>query len=116
MAFRITGVEQRVRAHGEHWDALEAAVAVSPICPNHGKAVTSAETDSAGWLASVIVWETGELDVDAGRKADGWLVTRHDNLDSLDGLDEALVELIALLRDGLLPPTAMASWLNRPDE
>lgn len=116
MASRITEFEQRVRAHGEHWGALEAAVAVSPICPNHGKAATSAKTDSVGWLASVIVWETGELDVDTGRKADGWLVTKHDNLGSPDGLDEVLVELIALLRDGLLPPEAMASGLNRPGE
>ncbi len=46
----------------------------------------------------------------------GWLVTKHDNLDSPDGLDEVLVELVALLRDGLLPPEAMASWLNRPGE
>ncbi|MBT9254429.1 hypothetical protein KMZ32_01815 [Phycicoccus sp. MAQZ13P-2] len=116
MAFHITDFEQRVRAHVERWDALEADVAFTPISPNHGKAVTSAEFDSAGWLASVIVWETGELDLDAGRKADGWLVTKHYNLDSLDGLDEVLVELVALLRDGLPPPEAMTSWLDRPNE
>jgi len=33
--------------------------------------VTSAEFESADWLASVAVWETGELDLDAVRKADG---------------------------------------------
>jgi hypothetical protein len=25
----------------------------------------------------VAVWETGELDLEAGRKADGWLIAKH---------------------------------------
>ena len=91
------------------------AVTVKPISPNHGKPVTLAEFESPEWLASVIVivWETGELDLDAVRKSDSWLVAKHYDLEDVAELDEVLAELIGLVRDGRVPSDAFTSWLDR---
>lgn len=59
------------------------------------------------------MWETGELDLDAGRKADGRLVAKHYDFDSSAQMDEVLAELIALLRDDNVPVDAVTSWLDR---
>ena len=111
MAIDLIGFESRVRAHQNEWDALPLTFEVKPISPNYGKAVTSAEFESADWLASVSVWETGELDPDAIRKTDGWHVAKHHDLDAVDQLDAVFTELIALFRAGAVPVDAFTSWL-----
>lgn len=109
MAFNMQTFEPAIRTLRREWDALELRWTVSPISPNHGKAVTRAEFEGAGWLASVIVWETGELELDAARVADGLLVAKHYDVVG-DGLDAVLAELIALVRDDALPSGATTSW------
>jgi hypothetical protein len=42
--------------------------------------------ESADWLASVAVWETGELDLDAIRKAYGWHIVKHYDLEAAANL------------------------------
>jgi hypothetical protein len=113
VAIDLTGFEPRVRAHQNEWDALPLTFKVKPISPNFGKAVTSAEFESADWLASVAVWETGELDLDAVRKADGWHIVKHYDLGAAAQLDALFTELIALFRAGEVPVDAVASWLRR---
>lgn len=112
MTIDLSGFEPRVRALDPEWAALAYEVTIKPISPNYGKPVTLAEFVGTDWLASVIVWETGELDLDAGRVADGWLVSKHYDLERVDQLDEVFGELAALFRDGDVPPDAMTSWLN----
>lgn len=113
MAFDLTDFEPRVRDHQLEWSALSVEITVKPISPNYGKAITTAEFESAEWLASVAVWETGELDLDAGRKADGRLVAKHYDLNSSAQLDEVFAELIALVREGTVPTDAVTSWIDR---
>jgi hypothetical protein len=113
VAIDLANFELRLRAHEDQWIALSVEVTVKPSTPNHGKAITTAEFESAVWLASIAVWETGELDLDAGRKADGQLIAKHHDLDSSAQLDEVFAELIALLRDGTVPSDARTSWLDR---
>jgi hypothetical protein len=107
VAIDLAGFESRLRAHQSEWDALPLTFAVKPISPNYGKAITSAEFESA----SVAVWETGELELDAIRKADGWHIVKHHNLDAVDQLDAVLTELIALFRAAAVPADAFTSWL-----
>lgn len=113
MAFDLTDFEPRVRDHQPDWTALSVKITVKPISPNYGKAITTAKFESAEWLASVAVWETGEVDLDAGRKADGRLVAKHFDLDSSTQLDEVLAELMSLVRDGTVPADAVTSWFDR---
>lgn len=109
MAFELQTFEPAIRTLRWEWDALRLRWTVWPISPNHGKAVTRAEFEGAGWLASVIVWETGELELDAARVADGWVVAKHYDVVG-NGLDAVLAELIALVRDEAPPSGAMTSW------
>jgi hypothetical protein len=113
VAFELTNFEPRVRDHQPEWNALSVEIVVKPISPNYGKAMTTAEFENAEWLVSVAVWETGELDLDAWRKADGRLVAKHYDLDSAAQLDEVLAEILALVRDGTVPVDAVTSWLDR---
>jgi hypothetical protein len=83
VAIDLTGFEPGIRAHQSEWDALALTCTVKPISPNYGKAVISAEFESADWLASVAVWETGETDLEARRKPDGWLIAKHYDLEAV---------------------------------
>jgi hypothetical protein len=107
----LNGFESSVRARQKEWDALPLRFEVNPVSANYGKAVTWADFESADWLASVAVWETGELDLDAIRKADGWHIVKHHDLDAADQLDAVFTELIALFRAGVVPVDAFTSWL-----
>lgn len=113
MAIDLTDFEPRIRAHAPEWDALALTVTVKSISPNHGNAMTSAEFESAEWLTTVALWESGELDLDAGRKADGWLIAKHYDLEEVAQLDGVFAEVIALVRVGTLPADALTSWLGR---
>jgi hypothetical protein len=113
VAFDLADFELRVLDHQSEWTALSVEVTVKQMSPNHGAAITTAEFASPEWLASVAARDTGELDLDAGRKADGWLVAKHYDLHSPAQVDEVLAELIALMRDATLPAAALASWLDR---
>lgn len=112
MTFALTDFESRLRHRQSDWIALSVDVTVRPVEPNHGKAVTGAEFDNGEWLASVLVWETGELDLDAARTADGRLVAKHYDLGSSAELDQVFAELVALLRDGSVPAGAVTSRLD----
>jgi hypothetical protein len=113
VAIDLTRFEPSIRGHQSEWDALALTFEVKPISPNYGKAVTSVEFESADWLASVAVWETGETDLEAGRKPDGWLIAKHYDLEAVAQLDAVFTELIARVRAGEVPADAVTSWLRR---
>lgn len=110
MAFDLTSFEPCVRRFADDWDALALDVTVKLISPNYGKAVTGADFESDTWLATVAVWETGELDLDTARKADGWIVNKHYDVEDVVGLDHVFGELIALVRASRVPADAVTSW------
>lgn len=112
VTFVLTDFELRLRHRQSDWTALSVDVTVRPVEPSHGKAVTGAEFDNREWLASVLAWETGELDLDAVRRADGRLVAKHYDLSSSAQLAQVFAELVALLRDGSVPADAVTSRLD----
>ena len=112
MTIDLTAFEPAIRAHAGDWDALGATWALKPISPNHGKPVTLVEFETSAWLVGVIVWETGELDLDAARKSDGRLVSKHYDLETESEFEAVFAQVLALLRDGEAPQGAMTSWLN----
>lgn len=113
MAIDLTDFEPRVRAHDSRWADVALEVTVKPISPNYGKPVTVAEFEGAEWLASVTVWETGELELDAARIADSWTVAKHYDLEAVAQLDEVFAELLALVRDGTVPGNAVSHGSDR---
>jgi hypothetical protein len=110
VAIDLTAFEPAIRARAGDWEAVGATWIVKPVSPNYGKSVTLVEFETGGWLAGVIVWATGELDLDAGRKSDGWLVSKHYDLETENEFDAVFAEVLALLRDGEVPQSAMTSW------
>lgn len=93
----------KVREHAAEWDALDLVWATGPIHPNYGKAVTSADFDGNGWLAQIMIWETGECELETIQTASGLVVNKHYDLESTTALDTLIEELTALLRDGTIP-------------
>ena len=113
MTIDLTAFKPAIRARASDWDVVGATWTLKPISPNYGKPVTLVEFETSVWLVGVIVWETGELDLDAGRKSDGWLVSKHYDLETEREFDAVFAEVLALLRDGDIPQSAMTSWSNK---
>ena len=105
----LTDFEPRVRAHADRWNALAVEVTVKPITSGLSKNSTAAWFESADWLISLTVWDSGELDLDAGRRADGSMVNKVYKLETLDQLAGVFAELVALVRDGTVPTDAVTS-------
>ena len=111
MTLDLTALGSRVQLMAAELSTVGLQWTTKPVAPNYGKPVMSIEFEGSGWLASVIAWETGEVELDAGRIADGWGVTKHYEIESEAGFDRVLGELVALVRDGTVPPEGLTSWL-----
>jgi hypothetical protein len=77
------------------------------VHPNHGKAVTGVEFESAEWLVEVSVWNSGEADLSTVRLVDDRVVNKTYELAGLEDLNGLFDELVRLLRDDELPPAAV---------
>jgi hypothetical protein len=107
----IPAVQERASA----WAALELRHHVRPVNPNHGKPVTGVEFESAVWLVEVTIWSTGEADLSTIRLADDRVVNKHYELADREDLDELLDELVRLLAEDELPPSAFVfQWPGTP--
>ncbi|GLZ00022.1 hypothetical protein Acsp02_72740 [Actinoplanes sp. NBRC 103695] len=89
------------------WAALGLRQRVRPVHPNHGKAVTGVELESAEWLVEVTIWNTGEADLSTVRLTDDRVVNKTYGLAGLEDLNGLLDELVRLLTDDELPPAAL---------
>jgi hypothetical protein len=88
---------------------------VRPVHPNHGKPVTGVEFESSIWLVDVTIWSSGEADVSTVRQTDDRVVNKHYELANRNDLDGLLDELVQLLVDDKLPPTALVfQWPGTP--
>ncbi|MCU1668894.1 MAG: hypothetical protein JWP40_1821 [Blastococcus sp.] len=114
MPFDINAFEPSVRDYHADWASLGLAWAVGPIHPNYGKALTSATFESVGLFAEISVWETGEAELESVRLTDGRIVNKHYDLASVAELDVILADLIALARDGAVPPDAVLAYVSDP--
>ena len=99
-----------VAARADDWNTLALQVTVKPESPNHGKAVTLARFENEKWLAIVMVWETGELQLELARTTDGWRVAKHYDITEAAQLDGVLTDLISAIRTGDAPFDAVVWW------
>lgn len=106
MRFDLTLFAPRVHQHAADWESLGLVWKVGPIDPNHGKAITSATFEGSDWLAEILVWDTGETEVQTVRLRDQQVINKHYDLRSPADLDAVIDEVLSLLRDGETPPDA----------
>ncbi|MFG1611063.1 hypothetical protein [Actinoplanes sp. NPDC049265] len=115
MVFPLEELEPAVRERASTWAALELRQNVRPVHPNHGKPVTGVEFESSIWLVEVTIWSSGEADVSTVRLTDDRVVNKHYELADRSGLDRLLDELVQLLVEDELPPTAFVfQWPGTP--
>jgi hypothetical protein len=105
----LEAFRSRIRDHAAQWDELQLEWSVSASEGYPSKPSTFATFDGAGRISQVVVWVTGELDVDTIRVEDGLVVNTHYDLESIADLDTALDELLALLRRGKIPRDAFVA-------
>jgi hypothetical protein len=96
-----------VAARAETWERLGLEWQIRPVAPNHGKPVVVSGFESATWLGSLLIWMSGEADLDAVRVSDDHTVGKHYDLTGLEDLEVLLGELDALLTAGRVPDAAV---------
>ncbi|MFC3994075.1 hypothetical protein [Actinoplanes siamensis] len=107
MNFPLDELRPAVTARAETWERLGLEWEIRPVAPNHGKPVVVSGFESAAWLGSLLIWISGEAELDAVRVADNHAVSKHYDLTGLDDLEVLLGELDALLTDGRAPDAAV---------
>lgn len=106
MPFDLTALDSKVRERAAEWYALGLVWTTGPIHPKYGKAVTSADFEGAGWLAQIIIWDTGETELETIQTASSLVVNKHYDLESTLALDTVIAEFTALVREGTIPTNA----------
>jgi hypothetical protein len=101
-----SAVEQRA----ETWAGLGISRRAFPIQPNHGKSVVRIELESAAWLAQIMIWNSGEAELETIRLADDRIVNKHYDLVGSDDLDLLLDELVRLLIQDQVPEAAVTFY------
>lgn len=107
MTFDLTGLAERIRVRAADWRSLSLSWTESEISPNYGKAMTRASFECEHWIGEIMIWETGETELQTIRVPEGPIVNKHYELEDAAQLDVVLSELIGLLRDGIVPPDAV---------
>jgi hypothetical protein len=105
--FPLDGLGSAVAARAETWERLGLEWRIRPVAPNHGKPVVVSEFESVTWLGNVLIWISGEVELDAVRVSDDQAVSKHYDLTGLDDLEVLLGELDALLTAGRVPNAAV---------
>ena len=109
--FPLEALSAAVTARVETWARLEMRWHMRPIHPNYGKPVVSVEFESSAWLAEIMIWVTGEAELETVRLADDRIVNKRYELAGHGDLEVLLDELVGLLVDGRIPGAAVvAQW------
>ena len=111
VTFPLDALGPAVAARAETWERLGLEWRIRPVAPNHGKPVVVSEFESVTWLGNVLIWVSGEAELDAVRVADDRAVSKHYDLTGLDDLEVLLGELGALLTAGHVPDAAVVRRL-----
>ncbi|WP_067501955.1 hypothetical protein [Actinoplanes sp. TFC3] len=109
MDFPVEALGAAVAARAEVWDSLGLDWQVRPVAANYGKAIVVSEFESATWVGDLMIWVSGEAELDTIRVADDHMVNKHYDLAGLADLDALLDELHALVADGRIPHAAVSS-------
>jgi uncharacterized protein len=107
VTFALEELAAAVSARAATWSGLDLGWHVRPAEPNHGKPVVGAELRSATWHVEIMVWVTGEAELETVRLADERTVNKHYELADHGGLEILLDELIGVLVDDRIPGAAL---------
>lgn len=111
MSFPLRVLASAVDEHVEIWSRLAMSWRTFPVQPNHGKPVVRAELESTAWIVQIMIWSTGEAELDTIRLPDDRLVTKHYDLTSRSDLEVLLDELVRLVVHDETPDAAIVSLL-----
>ncbi len=110
MTFPLEALSAAVSARAETWARLGLVWRTRPIDPNHDKPVVVGEFESATWIGDILVWITGEAELETVRLIDDRMVNKHYDLTGRADLEVLLDELVALLIDDRVPAAAVVAW------
>jgi hypothetical protein len=85
VTFPLESLPAAVTARAETWATLGISWRVHPVEPNHGNAVIIGEFESAAWLGDILIWITGEAELETIRLADGRSINKHYDLTHTPG-------------------------------
>lgn len=105
--FPLDALVPAVSAWAQTWERLGLEWRIRPVAPNHGKPVAVSEFESLTWLGNVLIWISGEAELDAVRVSDGQAVSKHYDLTGLEDLEVLLGELDTLLTADRVPDAAV---------
>jgi hypothetical protein len=77
VTFPLESLPAAVTARTETWAALDVVWRVHPINPNHGKSTIISEFESETWLGNILIWISGEAELETIRLTDDRVVNKH---------------------------------------
>ena len=116
VTFPLKILAPAVEERAETCDGLEMSRRAFPIHPNHSKPVVRVELASAAWLVQIMIWNSGEAELETIRLTDDRIVNKHYDLTDRDDLIVLLDELVRLLVRDQVPDAAVtfyASWSSK---
>jgi hypothetical protein len=69
--------------------------------------MTGASFESGDWLAELLVWNSGEVELGTVRLGDQQVINKHYEVATVADLEAVLDEVVELLRYGRMPPGAL---------
>jgi hypothetical protein len=96
-------IDERVKT----WAGLDLSPRMFPIHPNYGKPVVRVQLESAAWLIEIMIWNSGEAELETIRLTDDRIVNKHYDLTGQDDLNVLLDELGRLLIEDEVPDRAV---------
>jgi hypothetical protein len=112
MTFPLQVLALALDERAETWSGLAMSWRTVPAQPNHGKPVVRAELESAAWLVQIMIWSTGEAELETVRLRDERIVNKRFYLTSRSDLDDLLDQLVRLLVHSEVPDAAIV----QPDQ
>lgn len=107
VTFPLETLATAIGARDETWGRLGLVWHTRPVDPNHGKPVVVSAFESAMWLGDIMIWSTGEAELEAVRLADERMVLKHYDLSTAEDLEVLVDELIGLLAADRVPAAAV---------
>src|SRR3954447_18500529 len=96
VTFPLESLPAAVTARAETWATLGLSWRLHPVEPNHGKAIVIGKFESEAWLGDILIWITGEAQLETIRLADDRAINKHYDLTHLADLNVLMDELGAL--------------------
>src|SRR4051794_11120360 len=80
VTFPLESLRAAVTARAETWATLGLSWRLHPVEPNHGKAIIIGKFECDAWLGDILIWISGEAQLETIRLADGCSINKHYDL------------------------------------